>query len=205
MNLFQVRAFFRKRRVEGQLSAALKRELDGFPGFWRGALEEGQRRKIQLLRKLAGSRGLPEIESGTIIGQTRLGAWVLRCCKRHREGRLDPWLERELERIPGWTWKPSRAEQTERKLDLLERFLEDRSYEDLVHHPMLHGVNLHSFVLHLRKSYNKGRMSDELIRACERLPDWSWHPLEDRRRLRRSSAHRRSDDQDDDPPGGRAG
>jgi hypothetical protein len=191
LNINQIRDFFRKLRLNNTLPPKLRKELDRIPGFWRLPRSESRDLRLNLLRRLAARGGLPEIAYDEELDGVRLGVWVNFCCKQYRVGKLDPELAQQLESIPGWTWKPSREQQTERKLDLLRKFLEDRDYEDLFHHPRRNGVNLHAFVLGIRKRYHKGRLPDRLIRAFEKLTGWSWSPRQDASRAGRPPASRR--------------
>lgn len=181
--------YFRTEQRAGRLPPKVREEIRALGLQLERKLGKRQRR-LQLLRRLAAKGGLPQITTDTVVDGEPVGRWAMHCCKRYREQRLEPWLVAGLEAIPGWVWPPTRWEVRERKLALLIRFLEERDYEDLVHHPRHSGVNLHTFVLGLRKSYNRDKLPDDVIRICETLPGWSWHPLQDRGPTRPSASGR---------------
>jgi hypothetical protein len=90
----------------GRAPLELVRELESIPGWtWEPGIDR-QRRKLELLRRFVARKGWAALRPSTVFDGEKLGEWMVNCRQRRRIDGLGAWLQRELEAIPGWSWRP---------------------------------------------------------------------------------------------------
>lgn len=111
----------------------------------------------------------------------RLARWVTEIRGRYREGRLAAWQLEELERLPGWSWRPV-EEAFERNLEAMacwlaahpgcwpQRRSAKRTDSDDIER------RLAIFAMHQRDRHRAGTLRGDRVAALESIPGWSWGP-----------------------------
>lgn len=97
-----IRDFYRKDRLPDWLCV----ELESIPGWKWEPREDRQRRKLEALRDFVGRHGWEALRAHTVAHGLPIGEWFYGIRDRRKNGVLPEWLRRELESIPGWSWKP---------------------------------------------------------------------------------------------------
>ncbi len=119
-----------------------------------------------------------------------LGMRVKSYRKAHKDGNLSQSLISELEALPGWVWKGSKANRTRTADGRLEVGVADqfadrvralRLYAHANGHTMPPasettpaGIPLGHWVTSQRALYRKGSLSSRNVAALEAVPHWSW-------------------------------
>lgn len=178
------------RSARSQLRPASLSAIGAIPEWSWSRVDDSRRANLDRLRKLARQHGqLPGLTAVARIDGHCIGSWLSTCWRQREAGTIDPALERQLERIPGWIWHRSREGQHRYKLKLLQKYLESRDLEDLSSRPTFRGVNLQNWVTAIRAKFTRlCNLPDWLELEMEKIPGWSWTPRADRQRLRRLTA-----------------
>ena len=102
-----------------------------------------------------------------------LGMWVSARRGEHRRARLAPERVADLERLPGWTWRP--REDHRAGLEALLRYVAREGHARVPVRHLEDGFRLGAWVA----SRRHGRNPPDLTAALEALPGWRWDPFED--------------------------
>ncbi len=125
VNLGRWARFCREKYRAGEIDGWLEDGLERIEGWEWHPVDARLRRKLELLKlfvKERGWRSLLVANPGTRFRDVDLGAWVMHLRIGHRRKHTTPWLARELERIPGWSWGLTRDESHGAMLQLLEDY-----------------------------------------------------------------------------------
>jgi len=97
---------WRAARRRGQLDPRLAEQLEAIPGWsWKSTYyQEHHRRALSLLKAYVVEQGCDSIKRATRFRGFNLGFWCLGRRAAYRNKKLAEWLQRELEKIPGWSW-----------------------------------------------------------------------------------------------------
>lgn len=109
----------------------------------------------------------------------RLGAWVANRRNEYRNGGLAKVRAERLEALQGWSWLPY-DDDFEVGLRELHAFVSAQGHArvpDRLVSPT--GYRLGSWVSARRMERARGRLSDDRLRALERVPGWTWDPRSD--------------------------
>ena len=96
-----IRDLYRKDRLPDWLCV----ELEAIPGWMWEPREERQQVKVEALRKFITAHGWEAMRREVVVDGIAVGDWFYAIRGRHKDGVLPARLVRELESIPGWTWK----------------------------------------------------------------------------------------------------
>jgi len=181
---FQLGPWVVARRFEhrrGNLAKWLVAELEAIPGWVWSPIEQRHRRGLQLLRRYVKQHGWTDFTWNTAVEGFNLGAWIDGRRRAHEEGRLPDWLAAELEKIPGWTWKPTEHRQHHR-VALLRKHVTRHGWENFTNKTVAGGVPLGTWVNNCRMAHKDGKLPVWLAKELEAVPGWSFTPMEDRQR-----------------------
>jgi hypothetical protein len=92
-------------RRRNKLPKWVKQELEAIPGWSWDPIQHRQLRNLKSLRQFLKLHGWDKFTTRTVVDGINLGAWVNGRRTDHHKGRLDPWLQQQLEEIPGWKWR----------------------------------------------------------------------------------------------------
>ena len=158
----------------GVLPPWLGEALEAIPGWSWEPIEEHYEDRLRQLREHVELRGWEGFALHTIDRYgNRLGRWASHVRVLHRSGRLPAWVVKELEAFEGWIWEPL-LDRHARKIDLLRRFIARHGWEELHRSTVVDGVRLGAWVMNCRNRRKHRQISDELARALEKVPGWTW-------------------------------
>lgn len=137
---------------------------------------------LGLLRRYVAQHGWARFRADTVFEGVHLGRWVVNRRRDHKLGRLRPWLRAELEGIQGWTWD-ALEERYREVLALLREFLSQGGWEAFKRADTTYkGEDLGDWVANRRQDFKKRRLEPWVVDELERIPGWSWNPLDAERR-----------------------
>lgn len=169
----------RERHRKGALTAERIRLLQNTPGWSWAPFDDLFRQTVAAMREFARQHGHAIPAQGSVFRGFDLGAWATDVRVRRNRGRLSPERQRVLESIPGWSWAP-RSDGFEKALELLLAFARERGHARVSHGLSPSGFTLGRWVVKQRAGYRAGRLSQDRRRRLERVPGWTWAPLDDK-------------------------
>lgn len=158
----------------GRLASWIEEALEKIDGWTWEPVDARQRKKLAALRDFVSTHGWERFaasRAGTVHKGVTIGRWVAQLRIRHTRGTVSEWLSRELEAIPGWSWRPYR-EWSRRSLELLGSYLSLRadgqalSVDDL--------IRLGKWVLNQRQAKRRGELPKDWVARVSRVPGWRW-------------------------------
>ena len=178
----------RNGRRRGSLSEWLALELDAIPGWvWAPRTGMSERRLALLKRYLARRRWSSKVlEHGSriVVEGVDLRRWLYTCRLQHRKGILAPWLARELEELPGWSWAPRPSLVGAPPLLLRQRVAALREHVGRVGWAGLEGeaawgvrrrgTDLARWVTECRQRHQDKALPEWLEGELEKIDGWSW-------------------------------
>lgn len=180
----------RQRRLfhRGRLPAPKVRALAAVTGWgWRADVWDLRfSEALASLREFAAREGHVRVPSGYRAAGVRLDRWAILQREAYHSGRLPRSRARALEAVPGWSWEPL-EDRFEHGLRYLLRFARRTGHCRVPQRYEESGFALGIWVMQLRQSHRKGRLSAERARRLERLRGWTWNA-----RKGRSAASTRS-------------
>src|SRR5262249_51232513 len=153
----------RARRVdqrEDRIAHWLVSECESIPGWSWNVYEDAYRRNLDNLRSFVRKRGWGALKKKPIVDGVRLDRWVIHRREEYRQGRLDAWLIRGLEALPGWTWEP-RRESYEQHLDVLRAYVARNGTSSIPEKSIVQGIRLGQWVANIRAMHRR-----------DELPEW---------------------------------
>lgn len=103
-----------------------------------------------------------------------LSKWIMRQRTRYKNKTIKTDEISSLEKIPGWSWDPSR-ENWDKVYFWIKDYIETNGHL-LIHQDEFPAVNY--WLNGQRKLKRKGAMDPERAKLLESLPGWSWNPAE---------------------------
>ncbi len=164
------------RKRKGTLTEERRRALEAIPDWSWHPLAETFERGLHHLRRFAAREGHSLVPQSHREDGFRLGAWVARCRKAHRAGRMSRDRGRALAALPGWCWEV-RTAAFEEGLEHLRRFARRERHGRVPEGHMENGFRLGQWVRVVRRTRRKGSLTRERQRAVEAIPGWSWDPF----------------------------
>ncbi|MGW8431691.1 helicase associated domain-containing protein [Curtobacterium citreum] len=189
----------RARHRSNGLAAGVVEALTELPGWtWENTATTNSRRVAQVrnlvrLHAFVAEHGHANVPQHykTADGDA-LGLRVKSYRKSYTRSALSQSLISELEALPGWLWKGSKANRTRTadgrvEVGVADQFADRVRALRLYAHTHGHtrvpmkettaaGINLGSWVTQQRTRYRKGSLSHRNIAALEAVPHWSWTP-----------------------------
>ena len=113
----------------------------------------------------------------------RIGHWVVTQRHHYHRGVMEPSRVDRLEQLPGWTWR-TESLLDHRMVDRLEAFAaaagtcRDASTGESTYPAAAGEARLGPWLAHIRQAHREGRLEKSVTARLERLPRWTWEPLE---------------------------
>jgi transcriptional regulator with XRE-family HTH domain len=132
--------------------------------------EQWEQNFNQLLRYVEhhGHARVPQFY--TVDGR-RLGMWVVAQRNRHAKGTVDHDRARQLEALPGWTWRP-RADQWEEGFRRLVDYIKRNGDARVPQSYIVDGYKLGAWAA--RQRHAEDTLDADRARRLEGLPGWTW-------------------------------
>ncbi len=133
------------------------------------------------LKEFADREGDSKVPADFITSDVfKLGSWAAVQRKEYRMGKLSEGRIKALEELEGWSWDIIKDKW-------IQGYESLKDYADREGHARVarryttsDGFRLGSWVINRRKEYRNGKLSKDRIIALERVPGWSWNPIEDK-------------------------
>ncbi|WP_280471737.1 helicase associated domain-containing protein [Nocardia cyriacigeorgica] len=171
----------RRAQSTGNLSAARQLRLTALPGWTWNPLADQWEDGFAALASFVEQHGHARVPREFLVGNLRLGQWVLTQRSRYAKGRMPDKQVKRLEDLTGWSWD-TLADQWEEGLAHFVDYVTENG-QALV--PQDHvdqgGFRLGTWVATQRSRYAKGTLDPARVRRIEQsVPGWSWDPYTDR-------------------------
>jgi superfamily II DNA or RNA helicase len=157
----------------GKIDPVRASRLERLPGWVWDANEAAWWEKFELLRAVATETGSASLRFDAVVDGVALGSWIDVQRQYHRKAKLREDHRRLLEDLPGWEWAVRDA-SWEQRYRALQSFAEQTGHSSPASAARFDGVPIGPWVVNLRQSYRKGRLSANRIAALEQLPGWLW-------------------------------
>lgn len=174
--------YLRERYRQAELSAERIRTLERFPGWSWDPIQDSFERGLSLLRRFALREGHAFVVASHHEDGFPLGRWVERRRSQSHEGSLSRQHAQALEAVPGWAWRSAEARRRE-VLRLPREFARKEGHTLVPRGYRRLGCDLGGWVFEQRHRHRAGELPSDRIRALEKVPGWSWDPIEDRFQL----------------------
>ena len=183
-------AKLREQHRVGRLPPDVVEAFEKIPGWEWEPRSDRTHRYIEVLEAFVRKHGWDSLRSNTCVDGLQLGVWVRSRRLLHRLGTRLDWVEKRLEAIPGWSWKPpcrmhprARAKQRARirkqfveNLHLLRQFLRHHPWSHLTSSTTWAGVTIGRWALRMRVRYNRNVLPAWMRQKLERVPGWTHTP-----------------------------
>jgi hypothetical protein len=163
----------------GALTPERVRLLENVPGWSWDPVEDLFQQTVAAMKDFVRQEGHAFPPRRSRFRGSDLGAWATDLRVRRKRGLLSPERERILESIPGWSWAPKKQGFDE-GLTLLLAFAKERGHTRIPASYRRAGFALGTWAAKQRNKYRSGRLPQADVRRLERVPGWTWAPLEDR-------------------------
>jgi hypothetical protein len=164
--------------AKGTLDADRQHRLEEVPGWVWDTLAYKWQGDLQTLQSYVQSHGDARVPYKVVVDGFRLGAWVAEQRNQYASGRLHPWRQEQLERMPGWVWR-AREDQWENNFHHLVAYARQHGGARVpVSYADEHG-KLGLWVHNQRCQHNRGELDPDRERRLQRLPGWTWHYFTD--------------------------
>jgi superfamily II DNA or RNA helicase len=167
---------------KGTIDARWEARLQTLPG-WRWEPEDKEwTQGLAALRVLAEREGHTCPRRSTEVDGFPLGFWISTQRQHFTLGKLNVHQQRELEAVPGWSWRKDLARSTpkpdpwEQGRQVLSTFYAQRGNAQVLANHVQDGFRLGSWVSKQRQLRRDGMLPEERVRYLESLDGWSWHP-----------------------------
>jgi superfamily II DNA or RNA helicase len=167
---------------KGTLSKQRIEKLQNLPGWSWDPLGDSWNKFYDLTVQFSEEFGHAAVPTKpTLYKGESLARWINNQRVDFKKGVLDSDKVRRLELINGWTWAP-KVDQFERGFRALLQYSsrEGTSRVPAGHVEVFEGndIRLGSWCTTRRGDYSKGWLSEDQIFRFEKLPNWSWNPIE---------------------------
>lgn len=171
--------YLRECRGRAELSAERTRKLERLPGWSWDPRQDRFDRALGLLRQFVAREGHAFVLASHREDGFALGEWVARRRSQYREGSLSADQIRALKATPGWSWLVLDA-RDRAALRLVREFAVQEGHVRVPRGSRVLGLDLGGWVRFQRQRFRAGTLPTATARALERVPHWSWAPVEDR-------------------------
>lgn len=172
------RQSFRK----GQLNASRASRLEALQGWvWKvqATTWDAMFAKLTAYAREQGHANVPQ-RFVTVDG-IPLGTWVRAQRSDGKRGRLSDVRVSRLEKLPGWSWGRTLANQWEEAFIALSMYVQQND-EPIIPEDLItpQGIWLSQWIRNQRRLYRTGELPPDRTERLETLPSWTWEPLSDR-------------------------
>jgi hypothetical protein len=109
-----------------------------------------------------------------------LSGWVLKQRKLYAAKTLGKDKQAKLEGLKGWNWSNDfKSQQWKAMYAHLEQFVEKNGHARVKDKLVVDGVKLGTWVAVQRRRYVDKTITKSQVVALQKLPQWSWNPIED--------------------------
>ncbi|MGV7633065.1 Helicase associated domain protein [Mycobacterium kansasii] len=152
-----------------------RKRLEAVPGWSWNAVEDSWMEHLELLRSYATREGHTHVPVDYVEKGMKLGQWAR--LRRREHKKLSPERQALLEAIPGWYWGRRGDYAWERKLAVMNRFVDREGHALVPYGHVEDGVKLDQWVAQQRST--RSVLTPERVAQLEALPGWSWSVSED--------------------------
>ncbi len=96
--------------------------------------------------------------------------------QRNKRQKLDPAKVAALEAIPRWTWD-FREDTLHGAIRKAVQFHAREGHARVPRSHLEDGFRLGQWMGHMLLKYRRGDLTDDIVRALEGIPGWTWDPL----------------------------
>jgi hypothetical protein len=155
-------------------------ECESVPGWSWDPVRDLLKRGFDTVRTFVHEHGWQAMTVETVVDGVSLSQWCANRRMEKRQGRLDPWLARALESIPGWSWDP-RTKIYVTNLRSLRDHVERRGWASITQPTISRdGIAIGKWANHIRVLHRQGGTPAWLDAALESIDGWTWEPGRDR-------------------------
>jgi len=123
--------------------------------------------------------GWDALRTKPAVDGVNLHQWVINRRTEYDRGRLDEWLIRGLEALPGWTWDP-RRDSYEEHLRVLRAYVARHGTSSIPQDVIVSGLRLGQWVANVRAMRRRDDLPQWVAVELENIPTWLWDPRRDR-------------------------
>jgi len=95
-----------QRQKQESLTPERRARLESVPGWSWDPHGDQWEQTFRMLQQYAKEHRTSRVPYTCKVDGLGLGAWVSGQRSQYAKGKLDPWRQKRLERLPGWTWDP---------------------------------------------------------------------------------------------------
>lgn len=106
-----------------------------------------------------------------------LGSWVGDQRKKYKNRTLKSDRIKKLESNPEWIWDPASHSFNQNLIGVKEYYAKFGNYIIKRDYLASNGYSVGKWISTMRSQYNKGKLTDDQIKAIESLDEWVWDPL----------------------------
>lgn len=158
---------------KGNLDPKRVKDLEHVPGWTWDIRTQQWDIAFRLLADFVDTYGHSGVPSETVVGDIKLGRWVVSQRRKHKTGNLESDYAAKLSALPGWAWDSNEASWNQRFLLLKKYCLTTRS-SDIPSSLVYENVKLGAWTAGLRSAYRSGKLRGDRIDLLESLPGWAW-------------------------------
>jgi superfamily II DNA or RNA helicase len=152
--------------------------LAALPGWVWNTRDAAWDTAMAALKDYARTHGHTLVPHALVVGNIRLGRWVIQRRMDHTYGRLSEYEEAQLEALPRWTWDLKET-KWERGLEALCSFVEREGHGRVPTGWVEAGYPLGVWCQNVRAFGRRGQLSRDRRTAIEKAsPGWAWHTHE---------------------------
>jgi hypothetical protein len=148
-------------------------ECEQIPGWSWKVYEEAHRRNLDKLRTFVKKHGWDALRAKRIVEGVDLHRWVIHRREEYWQRRLDAWLVRGLEALPGWTWDP-RRNSYEHHLRVVRTYVARHCTSSIPAEVIVDGLRIGQWVPNVRAMYRRGDLPEWVKTELESIPAWLW-------------------------------
>ena len=145
--------------------------LEELPGWVWDTKEAQWEQAYGLLCAYAEREGTARVAPDYVVGDIRLGRWVIK--QRSRRNELDSDHQTRLEQVPGWVWDAYESQWNE-AYGLLCAYAEREEHALVPQQHVESGFKLGQWVSGQRTTYAKGQLATARVARLEAVPGWVW-------------------------------
>ena len=180
-NGFPLQAWISTKRGDykkGKLSQKVIKDLEAIPGWIWDRYDDRYNKGIISFKKYVKKYGNGLVE-GTVIDPDgfNLSNWVTRNRSQYKKNKLSEDVIKELENTPGWVWNINEYKYL-LGLNKLKDYVDVYKTSIMNSNCKHDGFKLGSWINTKRGDYKKGKLSKEIIKDFEELPDWTWSVID---------------------------
>jgi len=165
----------RSSHKNGKLSKDRINEFESLPGWTWKPFGTKYKDGLDHLNEFVSKHGHSRVPiSHTTEDDFKLGRWVSTRRYEFKRGKLSEDRTRELESLPGWSWKPF-GTKYEDGLDHLNEFVSKHGHSRVpASHQTKNQFSLGAWVSNRRGEYKSKKLSDDKIKELESFSGWVW-------------------------------